>query len=102
MRLPVGERIFLVLVVFAPESGFLAAWFTAIVMEGPMDRRPTASLLWTVGLSVFMFVACLVWYLTGRPNQNASGPRSLGEAESAWAAEEGGGGADSCGSGGGD
>jgi hypothetical protein len=92
-----------VLVVFAPESGFLAAWFTAIVMEGPMDRRPTASLLWTVGLSVFAFVACLVWYLTGRSNQNASGPRSLGEAESAWAAEEGGGGcgAGSCGSGGG-
>lgn len=101
MRMPVGERIFVVLV-FAPESGFLASWFTALLFEGPMDRRPTESLLWTVGLSVFAFVACLVWYLTGRSDGDRSARRSRGEAENSWVAEEGGGscGGSSCGGGG--
>lgn len=101
MRLPVGERI-LVALVFAPESGFLASWFTALIMEGPLERRPAESLLWAVGLSVFAVVACLVWYLTGRSHRNTSERGSRTETDSTWVAEESGGscGGGSCGSGG--
>ena len=105
MRLSVGERIVLVLA-FAPPAGWFVSFCTAWVMENALDRRPTWSLLWTVGLSVFALVTCLIWWRTGRSNRNASPSSSRGDAESAWVTDEGGcgcdGGEGGCRSGGGD
>ncbi|MFE0421008.1 hypothetical protein [Streptomyces sp. NPDC058953] len=61
----VKERL-LVVMLFAPESGFLAALIGGGILEWAQGHAPSTSALWSIGLTGFAVVAGLIWYGTGR------------------------------------
>ncbi|MGV9314922.1 hypothetical protein ACWDR0_22455 [Streptomyces sp. NPDC003691] len=68
----IKDRLLLILL-FAPESGFLIALLGGGILEETQGHAPSTATLWTIGLSGFALVAALIWYAVGRAGRSSSG-----------------------------